>query len=169
MKVIKPWDADIVVEIDPELSSTDGIAHFGFDESTVVGARCYLRINSRHLICLAKGDYDMDEVWLLGNDWFVALVGGRAYYVSIESSLRCEIIREFPIIDCATVPEARILIMNTFTDVVFIGSEGSLDVLHHVVDDDLEIECEYPLLKLKGSVSGHAAARSYDMVGKQYF
>ena len=154
MRVLNPWGSSAEVEIDPELSKPEDAATYGFGDSNVVGERRFLRINSEHLLCLAKGDYTLNEVWVMSDNTVLAIVGGQGYWITVNGLVECEEIRNFPIVGCREVIQAHLLVVNTFSDLLLVGKNGVEGELRDVVQDDLQIELEYPDLWLRGFSNG---------------
>jgi len=168
VRILNPWDANVSVEIDPELSRPGDATPYGFGDSDVVGERRFLRINSEHLLCLAKGDYTLNEVWVMSDSTLLAIVGGQGYWITVHGFAACTEIRNFPIISCREVLQAHMLLVNTFTDLLLVGNNGVEEELRDVVQDDLQIELEYPDLWLRGFLNGAQALRLYDLVGRTF-
>jgi hypothetical protein len=168
MRVPNPWGSGAEVEIDPELSKLEDVTAFGFSGSDVVGERQFLRIKSEHLLCLANGDYTLNEVWVTSDSTLLAIVGGQGYWITVNGSVACKEIRNFPIIKCSEVMQAHLLVVNTFSDFLLLGKDGVDEEVRGVVKDDLEIELEFPILRLSGFLNGAQTTRFYDLVGRTF-
>lgn len=168
MRILNPWDSNTEVEIDPELTNPGDVTCFGFRGSDVVGERRFLRINSEHLLCLAKGDYTLNEVWVMSDYALLTIVGGKGYWITVNGLVKCEEIRNFPIIGCREVLQTHLLVVNTFSDLLLLGNNGLEEEIRDVVQDDMEVELAYPNLRLRGVLYGAQALRLYDLVGRTF-
>jgi hypothetical protein len=63
---------------------------------------------------------------------------------------------------------AHLLFVNTFSDFLWLGKDGVDEEVRGVVQDDLEIELEFPILRLSGFLNGAQTTRFYDLVGRTF-
>ena len=168
VRVINPWGGKATVVVDPELSHSERAQSFGFARTDVVGDRRYFLLDERYVVCVARGDFELDTVWILNDVSLLAVVGGKGYFFNTDGGVACTLIREFPILGVMAMSETNQLALWTYTDVVLLSAAGVETVLAEVVQDDVSIIVDYPILEISGLRYGLPVRKVFDLTHGEF-